>query len=165
MKVREIMTQSTIFCRPETNLAEVAKAMLENDCGVLPVTDNSEKVLGVITDRDICIAVGTRSQPASDIRVDEVIQVQSDVQCCSPDDDVKDALDLMQQRQVRRIPVIEGNQKLQGILSINDILLNAQKSAGKGGRGISYEEAINTLKAISAHRPVGQQQQRRIARA
>ena len=163
MKVQDIMTRSTETCRPETNLAEVAKALLENDCGVLPVTDDSGKVVGVITDRDICIAVGTRPQRASDIKVEEVIREQKEIHYCSPDDDVKNALNIMEKHQVRRIPVVEGDRKLQGILSINDILLNAQKRAGKDV--ISYEEAIETLKVVSAHRPDGQQQQLHIARS
>src|SRR6476646_11908432 len=73
MKVREMMTKDVTTCRPETNLAEVVKLMCEQDCGVLPVVTSDGTVSGMITDRDICVALATRGQTADQIAVHDVI--------------------------------------------------------------------------------------------
>ena len=73
MKVRDIMTTAPETCGPKTNLASVAAHLWRADCGVLPVIDQDRKLIGIITDRDICIALGTRDRPASEVVVDEVM--------------------------------------------------------------------------------------------
>ena len=62
MRVRDLMTKTVVFCRHETNLAAATALMWDNDCGTLPVVSESGKVIGIITDRDICIALGTRNR-------------------------------------------------------------------------------------------------------
>ena len=74
MKVREMMTSDVKTCRPETNLAEAVKDMWEGDCGALPVVSDEGRVIGMITDRDICIALATRGRSADRIAVREVAQ-------------------------------------------------------------------------------------------
>ncbi|MEW6212860.1 MAG: CBS domain-containing protein [Acidobacteriota bacterium] len=88
MKVQEVMTKDVKACFPDTNLAAAAALMWENDCGVLPVVVDNRQAVGVITDRDIAIAVGTKGRPAQEIRVDEVMTAQ--LFACAPDDDIKD---------------------------------------------------------------------------
>ncbi|RMF85681.1 MAG: CBS domain-containing protein, partial [Nitrospinota bacterium] len=73
MHVKEVMTSAVRSCRPETDLAAAAMLMWDGDCGVLPVIDQANKVLGVITDRDICMAVATKHRPASATTVGEVL--------------------------------------------------------------------------------------------
>ncbi len=69
MKVKGIMTEPVQYCAPESNLAAVAKEMWDSDCGVLPIVNHAGEVEGVITDRDICMAVATKGRVASDITV------------------------------------------------------------------------------------------------
>jgi CBS domain-containing protein len=145
MKVQEVMTQDVKACFPDTNLAAAAVLMWENDCGVLPVVVNSGNTVGVITDRDIAIAVGTRGRAPQDLRVDEVIQ--GPVIACTLDDDVHTALKTMRKDKVRRLPVLNSEGVLKGILSINDVALHAQK----GNKELDYDDVVSTFKAICDH--------------
>lgn len=148
MKVAEVMTRNVQSCTPETNLAAAAMQMWDGDCGTLPVADDDGKVIGMITDRDICIAAATKHQNISEIKVGEVIS--GEVQSCSPDMSVHNALKIFEQARVRRLPVVGEDGKLQGILSMNDIVLHTGEGSDKKTTGISYAEVINTFKAICA---------------
>lgn len=150
MKVQELMTTNVSVCGPETNLAEAAGLMWERDCGMLPVVANDGKVIGAITDRDICMAVATRNRLASEIRVKEVMS--GEIQACWASDDVKHALRMMERRQVRRTPVVNDDGTLQGVLSISDIVLHAEDGHGKRHSDLNHEDAVGALKAICADR-------------
>lgn len=105
----------------------------------------------MITDRDICIATATKHRTASAIAVREL--VSGKLHFCLPEDDLTTALLLMQTEQVRRLPVVNARGILQGILSINDVILYAEKSLhGKKKTALSYAEVLKTLKGICAHR-------------
>lgn len=145
MKVRDRMTTNAVSCRPETNLAAVGALMWEHDCGLIPVVDDTEKVTGVITDRDICIALSTRDRQPSKITAREITTAPAFV--CSPDDDIQTALIIMSRERLHRLPVVNKERGLIGILSINDVLLHAEKGLGKR-QGISYEDVVQTLQAI-----------------
>jgi CBS domain-containing protein len=150
MEVRRIMTSNVAACRPETNLAAAAGLMWHYDCGVIPVVDGDKKVVGVITDRDICMAVAMNNRFASEIAVREVIS--GEVFACTPDDEVSQALAIMQRRKVLRLPVVNQDGTLQGILSMNDIVSRAEDGRESMGDGISYAEVVNTRKVIGEHR-------------
>lgn len=166
MKVQEVMTQNVKFCKPETNLAEAATILWDADCGLLPVADEAGKVIGVISDRDICMAVATKGRLAAEITVQEVFSNQP-VYHCLTDNLLTDALRTMQEHQVRRLPILDRAGVLQGILSINDVILAASNRGRSKDQGISLEEAIATLQAICAHRASEQtpQQKPRTAQA
>lgn len=150
MKVQDVMTYDVQTCRPETNLAEAAMQMWRGDFGALPVVTTAGKVVGMITDRDICIAAATKHREPEHIRVKEVISGK--VYDCSPDTDIREALKIMQQKQVRRLPIIEAyDGKLAGILSMNDVALKAR---AERTAELSAEDVENTLRAICTHRPV-----------
>ena len=152
MKVQDVMTYDVQTCRPETNLADAAMRMWRGDCGILPVIADGQKVVGVITDRDICMAAATKHRDPTRIRVREVISGK--VYGCSPDTEIHEALKIMQQKQVRRLPIIDAlDGRLAGILSMNDLALEASTER-KGD--LSAEDVENTLRAICAHRPVAQ---------
>jgi CBS domain-containing protein len=144
MKAEDIMTRNVQSCRPEASLAQAAVIMWDYDCGVMPVVDDSNRVMGIITDRDIAIAAATKDRRATDITVGEVMS--GNVYACARDEDVKSALKTMQRERVRRLPVIGSDGKLAGILSINDIVLRAEE--GKGRHEISYEDVVSTFKAV-----------------
>ncbi|RMF84585.1 MAG: CBS domain-containing protein, partial [Nitrospinota bacterium] len=123
----------------------------DGDCGVLPVIDQANKVLGVITDRDICMAVATKHRPASAITVGEVLS--GTVYVCGPDEDLSAVLPRMQTAQVRRLPVVDTEGTLCGMLSLNDLILRAEKRLrSKKNATLSYAAIMETLKAICAHR-------------
>jgi CBS domain-containing protein len=149
MNVQDIMTQEVEFCGPDINLAAATEILWQNNCGILPVLDSDGKLVGVITDRDMCIALGTRNCRASELAVNEV--ATKPVFTCGPNDDVHSALKTLRQHQIRRMPVIGADGRLAGILCLDDIVLHAQKTEGK--RGVSYEDVVNTMKAICEHRP------------
>src|SRR5262249_43700280 len=140
MKVQDVMTKNVRSCRTDTSLAEAAAMMWDNDCGVVPVIEANGKVVGVITDRDVCMAVATKNRLPSDIRVSETISYNIDA--CLPDDDVRSALKVMQKSKVRRLPIVNREGNLQGLLSLNDIILKVDKG---GGKDISSDDIITTL--------------------
>ena len=149
MKVKEIVTVNPKACRATTNLAEAAAFMWDYDCGILPVVADGERVVGLITDRDICIGGATKNRNLSTITVEEIMT--GEVYSCEPEDDVSQALETMQQRKVRRLPVVAPDGTLEGILSINDIRLNAKETTGKKVPEISFRDLVQTYKAICAH--------------
>ncbi len=150
MKVKEIVMSPVQYCTPDTNLAAAAMKMWDSDCGILPVVNQDGKVISMITDRDICMAAATKGRIASDILVWEACS--SKLHACSPNDDIKAALSTMQRGQVRRLPVVDEDGTLCGMLTMNDLVLNAAEAKGKKVPDLSYEDVVNTLKAISSHR-------------
>ena len=147
MKVQDVMTKDVKTCGPETNLSDAAMEMWMRDCGILPVVDDGGKVVGMITDRDIAIGTGCRRRDPATIFVREVMTGQ--VHSCSPEADIHEALQTMREKRVRRLPVIDGDGKLCGILSMNDVVLKAQEE-GKAEE-LCARDVQNTLKAICAH--------------
>jgi CBS domain-containing protein len=146
MKVQDVMTSNVKACRPEVNLAAAAGLMWDNNCGTLPVLDDVGKVIGMITDRDIAIAVGTRGRLASEITVGEVIHGQ--VAFCTLDEEIKPALKKMAEERVRRLPVVNPEGILQGLLSLDDAAIHAQEDRRGRAPDLSYEDVVNTYKAI-----------------
>ena len=146
MKVQDVMNQAVASCRPDASLAAAAALMWEHNCGQLPVVNEEGRVNSVITDRDICIALGTRNQRACDLKV-------SDVTCraavvCHPEDHLRSALKSMADQRVRRLPVVDSAGKLVGILSLEDITLQARHHGDTDRPPVSFEDVMNTLRAI-----------------
>lgn len=149
MKVQDVMTPNPESCTPETNLAAAAMMMWRCDCGVIPVRDAHGAIRGLVTDRDICMAVATQDRLARDIRVDEVMT--GEVHAVRPDDDIELAEERMRSARVRRLPVVEADGRLAGVISINDLILHANSAArGKHGR-LSTDEVMSVLRSISGH--------------
>ena len=103
----------------------------------------------MITDRDICMALATRHRRPEELRVGEVITGR--LVTTGPDDDIEAALDLMRVEQVRRLPVVEADDSLVGILSINDVILNASSAKGRRHPSPTPDEVVSTLKGICGH--------------
>ena len=143
MKIKDIMTAEPQTCSLGTNLAAAAALMLDGDCGILPVVEDG-KLVGVVTDRDMFVALATRNKRASEIAVGEV--VQTPVHTCGPDDDVHVALATMKQHLVRRLPVEGFGGTVMGIVSMNDILL-----AAGARKPVREAEVVDTFQAICAH--------------
>jgi CBS domain-containing protein len=143
MQVLQLMTPAPRACGPGTNLCEAVQLMWEGDLGALPVVDEAGVVRGVLTDRDIAIALGTRNHAAARLRVADV--VSRNVQTCRPEDDVEAALGAMREHRVRRLPVVDAGGRLCGILSLSDVIL-----AGDGL--VRTRDLVETLRRISTPR-------------
>jgi CBS domain-containing protein len=151
MKVERLMTPDVETCAPEANLAHAAMIMWRRDCGFVPVVENPSGLFaGVITDRDICMATATRHSYAHLIPVREVMSSRAFT--CAPTDDVRVAMHRMSEGQVRRLPVVDKQGKLKGVISLNDLALAAERSSRRGDDGIDYADVMGVLKAVSAHR-------------
>ena len=146
MKVKEVMMGTPYFGTLWANLGEAAALMWKGNCGFLPVVDDQEKVCGVVTDRDICIALGTRNQKAGEVRVGEVMQHR--VYGCNPEDDVHIALQSMRDGHVRRLAVVDYNEKLVGVVSMDDILLHAEPNSFGNEPELSANEVVRTYRWI-----------------
>jgi len=146
MKTKERMVKAVSLCRPENNLAEIAATMWEDRCGALPVVDAEGRVISMITDRDVAIALGTRNLRASDVLVQDVALPR--VFTCLESDDVSFALRTMVSQNVRRLPVVDHEGKLAGVISIDDFLLHTVP----GKAGVLSLEALEALKTIVENR-------------
>jgi CBS domain-containing protein len=140
------MNTAVASCQPGTNLAAATQILWEHNCGHLPVINAEGKVTAVITDRDICIALGTRDQRASELKVSDVMRRPA-VVCCS-DDDLRSALKIMAAEGVRRLPVVDHEGGLAGILSLDDVTLQARHHGDTDRPPVSFEDVIQTLRAI-----------------
>jgi CBS domain-containing protein len=144
MIVEDLMTSEVEACRPGDSLADAAAVMWRRDCGAVPVLGEEGGVAGFITDRDICMALATRRAYAADVRVEEVMS--REVVSCTPEDDAEEALEVMRRRQLRRLPVVDSQGRLVGILSVADVIRRTRKGGGR--RRVKRGEALATLKAI-----------------
>ena len=146
MKVKEIMTPNAKAIWLTESLADAAQLMWDNDCGVLPIIKDGRKVIGMITDRDICMAVAMRDTNPSSVSVEEVMTGQ--VCSVNPEDEIDQALEAMQEHKIRRLPVVNAEGELEGILSMNDVVLNAKTSDGAQGSSIGHGDVLKTYQAI-----------------
>ena len=144
MKVAQVMTPAPLACGPETNLGEIAALMRDANCSIVPVVDLLGRVVGVVTDRDICMAATARHAAPSEIMAKQ-LSPRAAV-CCRPEDDVTAALELMKTHRVRRLPVTSESGALHGIVSIDDILLET----GAWGAGFTSKDILSTLQAVCA---------------
>jgi len=137
MKVKEIMTKGPACCGPETRLDKVANLMLENDCGEIPVLDGT-KLVGVVTDRDIALRAFGKVRNPLDVPVKNIMT--TDVLSVDEDTPIEVAVDLMQERRVRRLPVTR-NGKVVGIIAPADLV-----------RVLPPSKFIEFVEAVSFHR-------------
>ena len=147
MKVKDVMTPDARSIWITGSLADAAKEMWYNDCGVLPIIKDGRKVVGLITDRDICMAAAMRDRNPSKISVEEVMNAT--VYAAGPEEEIEQALHKMREHKVRRLPVLNPEGELEGILSMNDIVLHARGSGKKPE--IDYADVVKTYEAICQH--------------
>lgn len=148
MKVRDVMTASAVCCRPETNAGTAVELLWSHNCGMLPVVGAENRLIGIVTDRDICIALGTRSRLPGDLRVGEI--ATTNVFTCKPEDEIHEAMSTMAEKQVRRLPVVNDQGVPQGILSMDDIITHGDLNRWEGCCELSAEEIIRSLKRLYA---------------
>jgi CBS domain-containing protein len=154
MKVEKLMTKDVSTCCPDDTLNEAARIMWERDCGFVPITqsDGSGRVLGIVTDRDICIAAYTRGTSLKEIRVGDVMS--KGVQSCQPNDDLVSAEGLMRRSKIHRLPVVDDAGMLVGVISLADIAREAAREGGSRRREVTAAEIGETLAAIREPRSI-----------
>jgi CBS domain-containing protein len=146
MNVRELMNSQVVSCSPQDTLERAAQLMWDGDLGAVPVVDDDGHPVGMVTDRDICIAAYTQGCRLSESRVASAMA--RDLRTCKPSDSVGYAEELMRKYQVRRLPVVDGG-KLVGMVSLNDF---ATAAADKRGNKASLDALGVTLARISEPR-------------
>ena len=130
MQVREIMTPHVAVIHPDATLQEAAEKMSRLEIGPLPVCDG-ERLVGMLTDRDITIRATARGCDPNTTKVHEVMT--SEVVYCFADQEVRIAAQMMEMRQIRRVPVLDRDKRLVGIVSLGDLAVETQDQhlAGK----------------------------------
>jgi CBS domain-containing protein len=125
MQIKEIMTKNPEVIQPDAPLQEAAEKMKRLNVGSLPVCDGQE-LKGMITDRDITVRATARGGDASSTSVRDVMT--PDVAYCYEDDDVKEAARTMEQRQIRRLPIVSRDNRLVGIVALGDLAVDAKSA-------------------------------------
>jgi len=149
MRVQELMTKDVLACRESDSLERAAQLMWDGDVGAVPIVDADRRVLGIITDRDICMAAYTQGCRLAERTVGSVMSRQPFT--CSPSDGVALAEEQMRRYQVRRLPVVDGG-RLAGMLSLNDLAIAAGNRKGGKGDRVSLDEVATSLARICQHR-------------
>jgi CBS domain-containing protein len=150
MNISQIMNRTVATCRPGDSLSAAASQMWESDIGCLVVVGDDGKVAGMITDRDACMAAYTQGRPLHESPVS--VAMSREVYACAPDDSIIEAEEVMRSRKVRRLPVLDAEARLVGIVSLNDLALESERESGRKGREVSGQEVSATLAAICAPR-------------
>ena len=145
MRVQEAMSRDVQICRPWEELNHATQLMWDHDIGFVPVVGDSGAVIGVVTDRDACMAAYTRGLPLTAIRVEDAMT--REIETCAPGSDLKIALALMRESRVRRLPIVDADGGLVGVLSIGDLARVAEDLVRHGERDLACDAAL-TIAAI-----------------
>ena len=137
MQIREIMTRDVDVIPPDASIRDAAAKMKELDVGAIPVCDG-QKLAGLVTDRDITIRAVAEGRDPSEVRVAEVMS--SDIAYCFEDETIEQAANLMESKQIRRLPILDRNKQLAGIVSLGDISVRIGGSRQKDLAADALEE-------------------------
>lgn len=131
-KCSEVMTREPVCCEPSDSISRVAEVMKREDVGSVPVVESRDRgrLVGIVTDRDIVIKVVADGRSIEEARAKDAMT--PDPVCCQEDDDVSRAVSLMEERQVRRMPVVAADGRLSGIIAQADIATRLQRDRTTG---------------------------------
>jgi CBS domain-containing protein len=149
MKIQDFMTQGVHTVQPQDSLEAAARKMWEHDCGALPVVDENGRVIAMLTDRDVCMASYTQGKRLSAIRVSTAMS--RSIVTCHPGDTMSVAERRMREHQVRRLPVIDDQERLVGIVSLNDFAIEAAARRNRSDGKRTMNEMVTTLAEICRH--------------
>ena len=142
MHVKEVMSHPVVTCPADSTLDQAARLMWEFDCGVIPVLGDDGRLSGVVTDRDICMAAYTQGRPLNTIPVSTAMATQ--VVAGHADDSVESVEALMRAGQVRRVPILDGEDRVTGLVSMNDLARLAARARRPG----VDRELVKTMAAV-----------------
>jgi len=153
MYVSEIMTRKVASCVETDTLADAVRLLAEVDCGAIPVVAQaaSRRLIGIVTDRDICMAAYRIGKPLAEIRVHDAMTAP--VRTCTADASASEAEYVMRDAGVRRLPVVDERGTLIGLLSLADLAREAEHERRLSQPAVSRIEIGATLAAICAPRP------------
>lgn len=148
MKVEQLMTKEVAACSLDHMLNEAAQIMWDHDCGFVPITDGttSQRVVGCVTDRDLCMAAYTRGQTLGQIRIGDVMSTE--VCTCKPGDEIAVAEATMREKQIHRLPVVDDADHLLGVISLADLAREATRHAKPRSQDLTAGKIGETLGAI-----------------
>src|SRR5262245_60070953 len=150
MTVGQLMSRSIRTCRPDDTLSAAAQIMWEEDCGCVPVVqkdgEDRPRLVGIVTDRDVCMAAYTHGKPLASIPVASVID--RDLATCGSADAINVALHVPRTRRLHRLPVVERDAELVGVLSLADIAREVKHPAGKSAREAVTAESVGDTVAV-----------------
>jgi CBS domain-containing protein len=149
MNVGQLMTRNVATCHPDDALNAAARIMWEHDCGCVPVVVEEEdgaRVVGMLTDRDICMAAYTQGRPLGAINVASAMS--REIRSCRPTDPVRVALNVLRTSQLHRLPVLDPNDHLVGLLSLADVAREADREHGRKKADVKDDEIAETVEAI-----------------
>jgi CBS domain-containing protein len=155
LRVGQVMNRNIRTCSGSETLNAAARIMWEEDCGCVPVVeyedDGTRRLVGMVTDRDVCMAAYLNGRPLSEIPVS--VAMAKDVASCLASDSVHVALNVLRSRRVRRLPVLEGEAHLVGLLSLADISREGGHARKEQRHAdVPPEELATTLEALSEPR-------------
>lgn len=142
--VADIMTTNVECCGPRENLDAVARQMWDRDVGVIVVVDENQRPLSVVTDRDLAMAAYTQGQPLACISVGSCMA--RELETCKATEPLAQALLVMQTRRVRRVPVVDEEGKLAGVVGLTDVVRALAKK--KPSSGVTSAQVVSTLSSI-----------------
>ena len=148
MTVASLMTSDPAVCGPRDSLREAARVLFDRDCGIVPVVDPGGALLGVVTDRDLCRAAWRSGRRLEELRVEEWMSTR--LTTCGPGDSLGKAESRMRAARVRRLPVVEANGRLLGILSLADLARHLGSGGGTADSAVSETGVAETLGRICA---------------
>ena len=151
MQLNEVMNQPVIVCPATATLDEAARLMWEQDCGIIPVVADDGRLIGVVTDRDICMSAYTQGRALSDIPV--TTAMARSVVAGQAGDPIESAEQLMQDNQIRRLPVVDGEGRPVGMVSLNDLA----RLVAQARRAAADRDLVQTLAAICKPRTMPSQ--------
>jgi CBS domain-containing protein len=153
MNVDELMTRDVMTCSPEDFLNAAARILWDRDCGCVPVIeqeDDGARVVGMLTDRDICMAAYTQGLPLAAIKVSSAMA--REVRACRATDPVPMALRILHTNQLHRLPVLDADEHLIGLLSLADVAREAAHERARGAHEVTDAQVAETVESISEPR-------------
>jgi CBS domain-containing protein len=153
MKVKDVMAPNVRACFTSDNLDTAVRLMWEHDCGCVPVLNEHAQVVGMVTDRDACMTVFFQGTPMSGISISSVMSKH--VFVCTSDDELSAAARTMSEKKVRRLPVLDEQARLVGLLSLSDIAARADQEYAEGARTREVTDAQVARLAAAVSRPRG----------
>ncbi len=150
MRIDEWMVKEVYACRPETDLNGAARLMWEHDCGCLPVVDVEDRLVGIVTDRDVLMGAYTQGRALGDLHVSNCMTQK--VMAALPSDTVEDVIRMMGDHQVRRIPVVEEQGKLVGLISLSDLVRHTTESEDSKTRANLSTRLLEALECVCESR-------------
>lgn len=146
MQIKDIMSHPPVTCPVSSTLDHAARLMWEFDCGIIPVVKDDGRLAGVVTDRDVCMAAYTQGRPLASIPIATAAAKQ--VVAVHASDSIEQVEQLMRENQIRRLPVLDGDDRPIGLVSMNDL---ARLAAHAKKSGVD-RELVQTLAAVCQRR-------------